>query len=386
MKKNSSNKHKFFYCYTLISIIFLLFIISCGSVSLNNNVPVDVYVGGESFISTTNVPVAVYWKNGEMIPLSTKYWKENEKKPQYTIEMSRVSSIFVSSNEVYAGGYYKAYDLSHMNPYSVSMDDYAINVACYWKNGKLVSLTYSKYGSEVNSIFVSGNDVYAGGYIHGKDAALGGYWKNGKWVGLSNAKYGSMVRSIFVSSNDVYVSGWISNSNGIVIPCYWKNGEMFALSFISEKKTASAYSIFVSSNDVYVCGYSRNNLGVDTACYWKNGELIPLLPFDSKYNSIGASIFVSRNDVYVGGYIKNSYRFPTVAGYWKNGKWVELPSIVNESISKVTSIFVFGNDVYVGGYSNEMPGYWKNDEWVGLSNSKRGEVSSIIVVPRPTGQ
>ena len=57
MKKNNSNKHKIFYCYTLIAIIFSLFIISCGSVSLNStsNIPVDIYVGDG----------ASYWKNGE---------------------------------------------------------------------------------------------------------------------------------------------------------------------------------------------------------------------------------------------------------------------------------------------------------------------------------
>ena len=388
MKKNSSNKHKFFYCYTLIAtIIFLLFIISCGSVSLNSNTPVDVYVGGQSFISTTNVPVAVYWKNGEIVPLTTKYWKDSEKKPQYTTEYSRVNSIAVSGNDVYTGGYYKAYDLSHMNPYSVSMDDYEVKVACYWKNGKLVSLGNSKYVSEVNVILVSGNDVYAGGYIYSQregGTASGGYWKNGKWVNL-----GSRVDSIFVSGDDVYACG----SGRSMKPGYWKNDEWISLPFLSENKVAYTYSIFVSGNDVYVCGESRNNLGVNTACYWKNGEIIPLLSFDSKYDSSAASIFVSGKDVYVGGYSYNNYSQKmnsySIAGYWKNGKWISLPSIDKYS-SRVTSIFVFRNDVYAGGftsgaYNSGIPGYWKNGEWVDF-NTHDGVVTSIVVVPRPTGQ
>ena len=230
---------------------------------------------------------------------------------------------------------------------------------------------------------VSGNDVYAGGHILSNSKGGpggGGYWKNGKWVNL-----GATVKSIFVSGNDIYVCG------SSMIPAYWKNSERILLPFLSENKVAYTYSIFVYSNDVYVCGKSKNNLGVDAACYWKNGEIIPLLSFDSKYDSSAASIFVSGKDVYVGGYIKNSYRFPTVAGYWKNGKWIELNPIDNKKSSEVSSIFVYGNDVYAGGYcrssDGNIPGYWKNGEWVGFdADGGHDPVSSIIVVPRPTGQ
>ena len=372
--KQHKIKESLFLKFISISIMFLFFIVCSSSYRLNN-LPVDIYVGGESFISSTSVPVAVYWKNGEMVQLSRKYWKSDKDKPIHSTEMSRVNSIAVAGDDIYSGGYYVKYDFS-ANPNDVGTADFEVKVACYWKNGKLVTLSNSKYGSEVKTIFVSGNYVYAGGYIFSKDAGKGGYWKNGKWVDLS-----SSVESIFVSGDDVYACG---NSRGR--PGYWKNNERIALSPISEKERTYTYSIFVSGNDVYVCGEGRNDLGVATACYWKNGELIPLLSFESKYNSKGASIFVSGNDVYVGGYSHNR-RFPSVAGYWKNDKWIALTPIDNEASSEVTSIFIFGNDVYAAGdcISNNgrhIPGYWKNGEWVGF-NAHGGPdtVSSIVVVP-----
>ncbi|MCL1864197.1 MAG: hypothetical protein FWF73_00100 [Spirochaetes bacterium] len=376
MKQFNCYKQKLFFYLSIAAS--LLLIISCrGSSKLDNshlsNVPVDVYVGGYSYSSQS---VACYWKNGEMVPLSTKYWKNDEKKPRDSTERSRVNSIAVIDGDIYAGGYYIKYDFSlEIQAYGTA--EYEVRVACYWKNGKLVSLTYSKYGSEVNSIFICGNDVYAGGFINNRKAKIGGYWKNGKWVGLSNAKNSSMVNSIFVSGDDVYACG---NSGG---PCYWKNGKWIALPYLDEKKKTFANSIFVSGNDIYICGYAREDFGIYVAGYWKNGEIIPLLPFAPNYNPNAVSIFVSGNDVYVGGYCYNS-RFPTVAGYWKNGKWIALTPIDNKERSQVASIFVFGNDVYAGGYSGDIPGYWKNGEWVGF-NAKGGvlPVSSIVVVPRP---
>jgi hypothetical protein len=168
------------------------------------------------------------------------------------------------------------------------------------------------------------------------------------------------------------------------------------LPILSEKEEAAAKSIFVSGNDVYVCGYSKYKSGTGTyssrytACYWKNGEVMPLLSLDpAKYNSEAVSIFVSGNDVYIGGYsYGNSYADSrsSVAGYWKNGKWIAFTSVDDDY--KLTSIFVFGKDIYASGYSGYTnPGYWKNGEWVGF-NEKGGypPVTSIVVVPRPTGE
>ncbi|MCL1864198.1 MAG: hypothetical protein FWF73_00105 [Spirochaetes bacterium] len=378
MKKNNLNKHKFFYCYTLIAMILFLSIISCGSVSLNSNIPVDVYVGGNSFISSTNVPVAVYWKNGEMVILSKEY--------------SGVKSIAVKGNDVYAGGHIIKFDPSIPSEYEVA----DITVAGYWKNGKWIGLSVldSKKGSSVDTMFINGDDVYACGYSTNRsNNKVAGYWKNGKWVGLSaNFKYDHKIYSILITDNDIYACGYIKR-DGILIPVYWKNGEYVELPVLSDKKSGVAESIFVSNSDIYILGSSKDSSGeffID--CYWKNGEIISLLSSDPKYTLEANCIFISGKDVYICGYRSNRYYTPLasqVACYWKNGEFIALTPIDNKNNSEATSIFVFGKDVYVGGftggYSDSIPGYWKNGEWVGF-NVKGGfePVSSIVVVPRET--
>ena len=385
MKQYFVDKDKFFYWYALISImIFSLLIISCGSSIFNNtfssNVLVDVYAGGNSMISSTNYPVAVYWKNGEMVVLST--------------ESSGVESIAVAGNDVYAGGYIMKYDLSIPSEYMVD----SIAVPGYWKNGEWVGLSVlnSKNHSSVETMFIDGADVYAGGYSTNRsNIRVAGYWKNKKWVGLtSNSKYDYCVNSIFVVNNDIYACGYMQ-IKGIQTPIYWKNGECVELPFLSDKQYGNANSIFISRDDVYISGSSKNTSGNIVACYWKNSGIIPLLSSDPQYELEANSIFIAGKDVYIGGYSRNRYYTlfaSLVAGYWKNDKWIALVPFDNKESSKASSIFVYGKDVYVGGYcknsrGDEIPGYWKNGEWVGFN--ARGDLSpvrSIVVVPKPAGQ
>ena len=203
MKQTNLYKQKIFLY--LSGIIFLSLIISCGGFfkSANNSLshtPVDIYVAGKSEGRDTDDMVAVYWKNGEMIPLSTK--------------PSEVTSIVVAGNDVYMGGYYYIND-----PSMIQADgDMSVKRAGYWKNGKWVSLSNAKYGSQVYVIFVSGNDVYACGWISNReDVMLRGYWKNGKWVGLGNSKDVSLAaNSIFVTGDDVYICGYSKDRKSVV--------------------------------------------------------------------------------------------------------------------------------------------------------------------------
>ena len=88
MMKLHKIKVSLFLNFISISIIFLFFIV-CGSSSKSDNnslsnIPVDVYVGGNAFIN--NRYVAVYWKNGEIVPLSTKH--------------STVTSLAIAGNDI----------------------------------------------------------------------------------------------------------------------------------------------------------------------------------------------------------------------------------------------------------------------------------------------
>ena len=383
---------------TIVSmILFASIIISCSSTSNSiSNVPVDIYVTGRVYISRMGA-VAVYWKNGKMTVLHK--------------DDSNVESIAISGKDVYAGG-----SIMELDPIQRDGNGEAefIHTAGYWKNGKwtLLNRLNPRNSSEVEKIFVHGNDVYACGYIKKIDFTIPseysyarvttvGYWKNGKWVGLSTStetegKYvweskpgAGIMNDLIVSGSDVYACGYVKRS-GTEIPVYWKNGVLVELPFLTGNKFGSASSIFVSNNDVYVFGKSDDESGKAKICYWENGKIKTLPSSKVDYTLQVKSFFVSGKDIYIGGYSGDYSSY--IAGYLKNGKWIALKSPDGFKRSKVNALTVFGKDVYAAGYyvdnkGNEKAGYWKNEEWFGYNADVSFDpVSSIVVVPRPISQ
>lgn len=240
----------------------------------------NVYLAGTDY--SGNAINAVYWNNGIEYTLTDL--------PE--VIRSFTSSIFVSGTDVYVSGYELTKD--------------SLGTAVYWKNGVPVNLTpvvppyptpptppvitigrYLLSGyAMASSIYVSNGDIYVGGYNQFFKAA---YWKNGLVTQLADTNLISNVSSMFISGNDIYAAGWLTDS-----AVYWKNG---MVTYLYDGLPSQAFSIFVSGNDVYVSG------GEDgVARYWKNG-ISTLL---QSGNTIASSIFVLGDDVYVAGG-KNSH-------------------------------------------------------------------------------
>jgi hypothetical protein len=156
--------------------------------------------------------------------------------------------------------------------------------------------------------------------------------------------WGANVDSISVSGSDVYVSGCITiNSDlGPTVPGYWKNGTWVTLPYTT---TGEANSLLVSGTDVYAGGCNRlynktTGIGYLYAGYWKNG-IWSALPQLSAPLAAVSSIFVYGTDVYCGGYIEGSNNV-AIPGYWKNSTWnaLPVPSNWNGYASRVNCLFV----------------------------------------------
>lgn len=279
----------------------------------------QVYIAGGQvyFNGVLQVFKPMYWLNGTATTL-----------PDSSGDAA-CQAVFVSGADVYVAGttYYK--DTSHV-PYTTPTADYPLSGtrATLWKNGKPVSLPgYGVLGlvdsgryitrgfsDYVNSIYVSGNDVYVSGGSY-NTLAHAAYWKNGARVDLTVSGGLPTTTSLFVSGSDVYVTGFKSSGGLNTDAVYWKNGVPYDIK-MDFFGSSSAHSVFVAGSDVYIAGWQIVN-GYRRAVLWKNGTAAFLT--DGRTSSSATSVYVSGSDVYVAGYqwvAPNPYR----AVYWKNGK------------------------------------------------------------------
>jgi hypothetical protein len=165
---------------------------------------------------------ALYWKNNIATILDSTSPVNN-----VTSGVPVANSIFVSGTDVYIAGQ------DHIG-------------VCYWKNGVPTYLSTTL----CNSIFVYGSDLYVtdGQFIFGFTAT--GYLKNGMQVQLPTVPVDSngYIQSLHISGTDVYACGGeYINQNGVVM--YWENG---APSFLSSSSDNSyPASIIVNGSDIY---------------------------------------------------------------------------------------------------------------------------------------
>ena len=242
----------------------------------------DVYAAGRTWdtLYSGSFFNAMFWKNGELQPLSDVNRIDSEAR-----------SVYVSDGNVYVAGFEE--------------NEPGMIYATFWKNGVSQRLSRLSDGStyaQANSVFVSGDDVYAAGFEEydnhwGFNIPI--LWKNGVAQRLSS-DYTSEARSVFVSGGDVYVVGYElhvegdeGNLKAINRAKIWKNGVEQFLSDVSDNYT-DAYSVFVSGNDVYVAGQEITDPSTMSGRYatlWINGHKVTLNR-DKKSYGHASSLFV----------------------------------------------------------------------------------------------
>lgn len=285
----------------LLSMFIIgLIAVSCKDINyvMPQYKPVDVYLAGARINGTDTAWSATYWKNG--IPMSLTHGLVN----------SSLFGVCVSDSAIYAAGYegltlkywkngadFPLGDSARGNAISVVNSDVYMagwtrsNTAVYWKNG---SKTVLSSNAAAMSIAVAGSDIYLGGYQGSVDLTTSAVWKNGML--LNNLEGNGVVNSIVISGVDVYAAGsYLAQASKNARACYWKNSNLFLLS--SATNVGSANSIFISGSDVYVAGYETNSSGFKVAKYWKNG--IATTISDGTHSQEAHSIAVARGDVYI---------------------------------------------------------------------------------------
>jgi hypothetical protein len=198
--------------------------------ALLNPGPTSIAFSGSNFYFDNGYHL---YENGSIISLPGK-------------PLGFLASVFVAGSDIYVAGADSVHDV------------------VYWKNQMMHVVEqgfYSTHNSvgdpSVYCLFVSGTDVYMGGSNSGDTAV---YWKNGQ----ENPVFGiSAINSIFVSGEDLYFTSTSASA-------YWKNGVEYELP-LNGAVYGNATSILVSGTDVYVTGETSEG-----AVYWKNGVEIIL--------------------------------------------------------------------------------------------------------------
>ncbi|MDY0779861.1 Ig-like domain-containing protein [Tenacibaculum sp. IB213877] len=275
------------------------------------------------------------------------------------------TSIFVSGQDVYVGGY--GFDLG--------IDD---QVAIVWKNSEPIILSREGENAITNSIFIRDNNVYVSGHVTYSGSNNGIIWKNFSQQNIIGIEDGSIeTTSVYVSENgDEYVLGKSMSYHYYMV---WKNGELIEPTFQSDLR--SVQSIYEKNNNIYVLGH-RGEFTTFTPTIWRNGIPENVTNETGRYEA--SSMFVSdEGDVYVIGSRLDSSRESGMV--WVNGVPQMLESTTGNHV-RPYSIYVVGDDVYVCGIEWFNNGYsskaklWVNGIESELPNQSEDSAALAVFV------
>jgi hypothetical protein len=255
--------------------------------------------------------------------------------------------------------------------------------------------------SEVRAITVSGTDIYLGGAFGGVYDSTGfkstGYiakYNGSSWLQLGGKVSGGAVNTIAVSGTDIYVGGEftdVSDSSGTKKASQFAKLNESLWTLASPIGDGSQYvnsvnNIVIVSNEIYIGTYSNILL-----YNFQNPN--PIWDSCGTNNKVLA-IAVSGTDIYVGGdftavYDSTGTKYANrIAKY--NGSWSLVGNTGSGTSSNTTNgtsdivkaIAVSGTDIYVGGsftavydstgtkYANRIAKY--NGSWSLLGNTGSG--------------
>ena len=274
-------------------------------------------------VANNDIYVAGYERNVNANRNEAKVWK---------------NAIGILQTNSLGSSFGQAVSVVNNNVYVVGSENTSPNIytAKVWANGIATTLSSPGFTANANSIFVQNNDIYAGGYEESGVNRHAMIWKNNTPTTLYGFCYqgsnptctfdASEVKSIYVAGNDIYAVGTsiAGTGTGVYDSLMWKNGLATRINILPS-------SIFVSNNDVYISGRAGNY-----ACIWKNGTITRLT--NGANQAFANSVFVKGTDVYVAGYEKQPNSVNSIGKLWKNGVATDLTD--GTGIAEINSVFV----------------------------------------------
>lgn len=215
----------------------------------------DIYVAGTRFEDRKTKTNAVWWKNGQINPLTNG------------VNRSEATGLFVDSLDVYVVGSEVVSETT---------------MARLWKNGVRVPLEVADGMSEANGVIKHGEDVFVFGSFTPfvfPFSSRAVYWKNGKRIALDLPDGGSSasVTDLTFWGESMYITGYYYSGLKYEA-CYWENG-MFKK--MSAESHAEARGISAIRNRIRVIGNLHHGAGV----IWDNG-VITMQANGARFNKI----------------------------------------------------------------------------------------------------
>jgi len=311
-----------------------------------------VFVGG-SYLNESNQQVAAIWKDGVKTDLMDG------------TQESWVRQVQVKGMDVYAAGNY--YNGSHY-------------VGAYWKNGVKTDLTDGSYHSEIYGLHVSDGNVYVAGGFSAGSRYVAAVWKNGVKTELTNeTEPGGEATSVYVNGNNVYAGGNCDNGGSVYVPVIWKNGSKIVLT----TDMGSVYSVTSDGNTI-IAGGSYSDGTHNIGAIWKidsSNQVTKVDLTDINKNGYVTSVMVVGGIIYAAGSdLDNEHAFYSKINLQNQ---VDKTYLMHGQGSNIRSVYAFGNDVYcAGGYSNgsQVASVWKNSEKTDLTDGSRTAYATSIFV------
>ncbi len=326
--------------------------------------PDDVYVAG-FFTSKGGSQYPAYWKNGNLVQLSTS-------------EEGIVKAIAVSDKDVYCVGYLytsqnqivlwknktlipvtlntdpeaSAYGIAVLNGevyvagYQIDPTNNNLEVAKYWKIGidniphgtPLGKGSNGSNNAEASAIAISTDHIYVTGYVISQATghSIAVLWENGpiytSYQELTDGNFNAYGNGIAITGTDAYIGG---GENGTVK--YWKNDKNQVTAVGSVNHSAASYNcIALNGNKVYMAGTDHSGV-VYKAMYWNNVTPVPLNGGNG-VNEYAYQTAVAGNNVYVTG----GNDISNASYLWRNGSLVPPFDGKDKTIS-ATALYVVKN-------------------------------------------